>query len=172
LNAVYVIVSHGANGLGAFQANGVQRATTNISSEEIGNVMGTEYSKYVASAQFDDIVWFSTKSFLDALVSYPSARIITKEMCDNNRVNFAAINQTVALAFRNNLTDIQVAMYPSDAYNKGDHILTELMWTMQSICADSTLYYATAKTCPAGATYNATTDTCSCPSGNWQLGGC
>lgn len=172
--AAYVIVSHGSNGFGGWFANGTQKATIGSSADELENSDGdTSFVKRPFTQNgYDDMVQLGTKNQLETLIFDPSARLVTKAVCDNNSTVLNSVTSTIATSFQTNLTGLQLTD-ASGNYNTGDAVLIDLLWQLQAVCAESS-YYSTVKQCPGagGASYDSATDSCQCPTGNWQAGGC
>jgi hypothetical protein len=187
-NAAYVMVSHGANGSGAYLPSG-QRIADGIGDELQNSTSYTTYGKlYVManpSSRFDDIIVFSTKNSLESIVNKNSNYGISVADCEINSKALKNLTLTETNNMQSSLAGV-TDLKTGDVVNADQGILGILKAT-QSVCVN---YYGagdsvTAKTikgqvwhggqCPGnndpsanGVTYYAATDTCTCNSGLWD----
>ncbi len=181
--AAYVIVSHGANGTGAFLPSGVKSADS-VNANELEN--SDDYSSidniYVRanhSATFDDIVYFKTKVQVERLTDSSGKKHISVADCELNSQALKNITKTEM-----DVMDSQLQEYKQASANTGHEVSIGVMKAIQTVCVS---YYgavaATVKTandwsgaqCPGnndpgtnGSTYCAATDQCTCLDKSWD----
>jgi len=164
--AAYVLVSHGANGMGAFLPSG-QKLADGIGNELENSDNDQVYIKREINNSFDDIVEFRTRSQIELLVKDNAGQILSEEFCQQNSVAISEIDALESTNLQGNIDDYEIA-----GANTGDYVAYSILWSIQSTCIG---YFTTAGSgvwlgplCPGGGTYNAVNNSCSCTSGAWN----
>lgn len=111
-SSAFVIISHGANGLGAFLPSGQQKNFSSASNEELQNIRvltgnpaitgiesttGTPtnidlYRKIDTSTTFDDIVYYKTRVQIEHLSSKRTLQLLSFDECEQNSNNIASVD--------------------------------------------------------------------------------
>lgn len=184
-NAAYVVVSHGANGKGAFLPSGAK--LPNGTGNELENSNGdATYVKASQSSTFDDLLIVETKNQIESAINRKNIRNISVADCEENSQALKNVTLTETTFMKTGGLNAQNYQRLNNTYtlsNTGDKGLLSIMKTTQSICVS--YYGATAATingktwsgaqCPGnndstanGSTYIAATDSCVCYSGLWN----
>jgi type II secretory pathway pseudopilin PulG len=128
-SALYVVISHGPNGDGAWMGSGTQNAVSGtLSAKETENTNLTTDSLFFTDVQrpdFDDLVIYATKAQLDAVTLTTDRYPITKNECHDITKTIGAL--TVAEAGdMDNLT--------WDGGDTADVDMLRVLWTMREVC--------------------------------------
>ncbi|RYE13523.1 MAG: hypothetical protein EOP34_08655 [Rickettsiales bacterium] len=170
-NVAYVIISHGANGYGAYSKSGKSTAAkfsstaesnstpevVNRSSKVVSDLYYNQYYDTNISSVTDDIILFSTKSQIRSHKNIPSIPAITSVDCNTNSQNLEYMDSSKIQNIRNNLV-ITKKYAQNSSYNNGDEAVLDMMWVLQEACYE---IYKTTRKCPLGGTYNLLTNDCS-----------
>ncbi len=162
--AAYVIISHGANGNGAYLSNGEQRSisigTTNESEnldndnifwvDPVGSQLNTSGGYEAGRAKFDDIIRFKTKSQIeyrirdtakieiafDATSSSALELIYCHDITTNDYNSVSEIIEKFDSATNTSVNSAFAAMTTDyfAPFNAGDRILG-VLWQLQEVCA-------------------------------------
>lgn len=186
--AAYVLVSHGANGAGAFIPSGAKLAGGADADELINNNLDTTseadllrrtfIKKPIVSGGYDDLTLFKTKIQIDRVTDNKNTKQISVADCEANSAAIKNITATHTTAMNAEITG-----YVHDSFNKGEQVAMGLLNTIQKICVS--YYGADSATingvtwngaqCPGnddpathGSTYFAPTETCSCLGSAWD----
>jgi prepilin-type N-terminal cleavage/methylation domain-containing protein len=179
-NASYVIISHGANGKGAFLPSGVKLADDGSGNEFInGNNYKTGATTVYKASTIDDMVYFKTKTQMERLTNRETAKQLSVDECNEVSSLIAAINLNEAVAMGDTIT----ARVRGASYNSGQQVVLGMLMNYQSLCVK--YYGAVAATvgnktwggpqCPGGvdnpnqasSRYNAAANTCTCSTNAW-----
>ena len=175
-NAAYVVVSHGANGNGAFLPSG-EKLNDGVDNELLNSNGGNTYVKADQSTNFDDLVVFETKNQIESAVNRKNIRNISVADCEANSQALKQVTLTEAGYMKSGLA---LTNYQQNGSNVGDQGLLGILKFTQSICV--AYYGASASTingqtwggaqCPGNttgaSTYTPGNDSCSCLSGLWD----
>jgi prepilin-type N-terminal cleavage/methylation domain-containing protein len=183
-NAAYVLLSHGANGNGAFLPSGSRLINGTPSSNEIINntnysTGGASYVKAPISSTFDDLILFKTKTQLERLTNREAVKQISVEECEENSQAIKNITLNEGIAMSDTIT----SHLHGTTYNNGQQVSMGILMGMQTLCVK--YYGAEAATinnktwsgaqCPGnnnpatnGSTYDATSNSCTCDTNNWD----
>ncbi len=178
-SSAFVLVSHGANGAGAFLPSGTKLAASGNANEAENSNGDTTYIKADQNATFDDIVIFATRNQIESQVNRKNIKNISVTDCETNSQVLKNITLTEAAA----MTSVNSYTQHSGAKNTGDQILLGILKNTQNICIS--YYGASAATingktwsgaqCPGnnnpgsnGSTYLTTDGSCLCDSGLWD----
>lgn len=189
-SASYVLVSHGANGSGAFLPSG-QKLAQSANANEILNNAGTSTTTYVKgdqSSTFDDLVVFATKNQTESMTARKNVKNISVADCEANSQAISKITITETNAMKTNYTN----SVQNSTLNTGDQALLSVLWATQTLCVQ---YYGFAPAtingqtwhgaqCPGNqnvnfaglhpdgttfaSTYSSSTNGCDCPGGLWN----
>jgi type II secretory pathway pseudopilin PulG len=175
--ASYVLVSHGANGKGAYLPSGSQLANGTGNELENSNT-NTTFVKAVNSSSFDDIVMFKTKTQVNRLNDSQDIKQVSIAECEANSTALKNITLTSGDEMTNTITT-----HLHGTYNTGQKVALGIMMAYQSLCVK--YYGATTGTganagwsgaqCPGnnntavnGKTYVAASNSCYCKSNLWD----
>jgi prepilin-type N-terminal cleavage/methylation domain-containing protein len=135
-NAAYVLVSHGANGKGAFLPSGEKTADSG-NANEAENTNGytttppdSKFIKATISSTFDDLVYFKTKTQIERLTDRKAVKQISVQDCEANSLAISQIGIAEATAMSDNITDHTYGT----SYNNGQQVALGILMAMQSIC--------------------------------------
>ncbi len=177
-NAAFVLLSYGANGMGAYLPSGSRAPqepmgtdeAENMNAEAENNAPGQpiRYIQHAATSNFDDLLTFRTQSQINSLATaLTPADFIS---CSNNSTALSSITALEAGQLKQFVNSLEV-QNGSETYNTGDIAALEVMWNLQEACY--ALYGdALVRACPAGQVYNQDTNDCICPKGEWSAAGC
>jgi prepilin-type N-terminal cleavage/methylation domain-containing protein len=175
-NAAYIIVSHGSNGLGAYRTNGNRNTLPTINDELENADDDTTYIKKEVTSTFSNIISYRIKTHLDSLSKESGGSLISQADCQANSDSLPSITLSVATTGGSSIRSVVTSTRRCTTaacgsyYNNGDEAVLDLMWTLQNACYE---YYSTlTRKCPGGttssATYDSTTNSCTCASGLWE----
>lgn len=180
--AIYVLLSHGSSGFGAYLSSGVRMALpSDIDSLENNNADNIYISKPI-DENFKNIIIYKTKNSLDNMQISSVTNLISALECQQNSDELRKITQSIANSAPNNIRSIlsltqkcnsNITPCPIDnIYNYGDEASIKMMMTLQEICY---AYYGNSiiRRCPGGVTANGGTfnnidNTCECSTGLWN----
>ena len=180
--AAYAVISHGANGHGAFLPSGTKIANSSNSDEAENSDGDNIFVKDNQTSVFDDIVYFRTKIQIERLTDARNIEQISVADCEENSQAIAQITTAQTDAMSTHITTYEI---DSDS-NLGEDVVMGLLNSIQSICVQ--YYGATAAVidgetwsgaqCPGnnnpgtnGTTYYEPLGICTCEDGAWD-GGC
>jgi len=184
-NAVFALVSHGANGYGAFLPAGYQQDDTSASANEKENTdSDATFVKAAKSDTFDDIVMFKTKVQFERVTSRKNIKQISVADCEANSQALKNVTLSESGYMSSNLTTYE---RNSGKHNTGQMVALSMLKTIQSMCVK---YYGAGDgytpvningtdwhgaQCPGnndpetnGRTYYKTGDICICADGSWD----
>lgn len=137
----YAVVSHGANGYGAWLSSGVQRLSGSTTlKEDINRVPDKLFWTDAYSGAFDDIVIFDTKETIEASTRDYDRWVMTLQECQQNVTNI--IGSMTADEFRLMNTGLFAAgdnMF-SPTRTSGPAIMN-MLWHAQEVCIRYFPYY-------------------------------
>lgn len=181
VNALFVIVSHGSNGLGAYTPAGIQMTTPNAATEadEFNNTDGyttasttsahVEYVLRSTQSGFDDTIRYVTQ---DAIRLYTSQRHpISIAFCNSNANAIQNLTVTNINNMDTTINDYSFTAAGGTTVNQGGEVIFDLLWTMQNICIDDSYYGSNAngswlgQLCPGGGSIGSV---CDCSDGSWD----
>jgi len=184
-SAAYAIVSHGANGLGAFLPS-AEELTDSVDANELENTdTDLTFVKMARNAAtgYDDITSYKTKIQLERLTTRTNARQITVTECETNSQLLKTIDLSEA-----DFMELDISNYDhlTGLYNTGEQVGLGIMMGFQNICVS---YYGhmpavirgqtwSGAQCPGnndpatnGTTYSSKNSVCTCDDKLWD-GGC
>lgn len=186
----YVIVSHGANGDGAWMPSGAQRNAGVASDKEEMNITRPTASPAIIApdatywydpynSEFDDFIAFATKDQIEYITADYDRRVLTQTECTNE---ISTTLSGITLAAEVTAMD---AISLDGLENASDEML-RVLWYAQEVCREyyPSAYPADANVkCPGGRAFDSTNASapdnpvgyCDCPAGapTWTNGsGC
>lgn len=182
--AAYVVLSHGANGLGAILPGGAMFGTPSgdeqINSDENSNI----FIKAQSSEVFDDIILFKNRNQINKNITKnysennKTSYLLSVEECNNNSTKMSEITLNVAKDLNTYFNS-----FTQDSKGTGQEVALSIMKSLQDVCVkyygalnDSSNSWIGAK-CPgnslsneaiSGSTYIPATGVCVCSSGLWD----
>lgn len=184
--AAYVILSHGANGYGAFLPSGVQKPFTAASDNEKHNIAASpdntnvnSYIKADTSPTFDDIIFFKTRIQVERLTSGRSRQLLTYQQCASNSNTLDSITFSDTAALTDNIDNNALGGNTS-----GEEVALGVLLALQRACIEYAEFTPPSTwtidgtswnpQCPGDADYTLSdtndkrSGACQCPSGNWN----
>jgi hypothetical protein len=177
--AAFVLVSHGANGNGAYLASGkrmpITVQTDDDNFDSYTNDLdsdGLTYFKLSVSSTYDDLVLFATKSQINKFSKKLNNRIMTAAECEANSIALSLITNSISTNLDSDIDDYEITD-GTTTYNEGSDMTISILWALQDVCSSSKYYGETnsggdwtGARCPGGAVY--TNGKCVCDNTLWS----
>jgi hypothetical protein len=173
--AAFIIVSHGKNGLGAFDKYGKKILVTSAASAaERENSDGDDgfIKSEFNSKTFDDLLQYQTKASIDVGLDSGTRPLVHPSICERVSKRISSFNATNIAVLQNNIPGLSQATSSSGDVGASAVVL-EMLWNVQQTC--SSYYPAGDKRprewlgprCPGGATYDNNLQSCICNNTKW-----
>ncbi len=170
--AAYTLISHGADGVGAYLQSGVQIS----GSANENNDADTVYQYTVGDTSDFDLLIFRTKSQLGSLTLDPLGAVVSVNACNENSTTLASLSNTSSDTLNDGSTGIHQFQLSnsSTVKNSGSDLILGMLWGTQVMCIEYFTNIANSSigwdgpACPGGGTFNTDDDTCICASGTWD----
>lgn len=175
-NAAYVILSHGANGLGSTLISS-SKAKMPISAEEIENSNSDdEYIITEQSKNFDDVLLFKTRQQIEKDIKSRDENFLSVEACNDNSDVIRELTNSELVDLDDGLSGYEYHLSTSS-----DQSVLRILNTIQASCIETYGVYANNENgwigaqCVGnrdisinGSTFDPKTGTCKCANGKWD----